>query len=137
MHIYVVRCKEKERMKLNELVLEAWNNRQGAVVFSTVDGNGMPNAIYATCVGMYDSSDIVVADNYFDKTRKNIQAGTRGSVLFITEEGKAFQAKGTVEYHKDGVVFEDMKKWNPEQHPGHAAAALKVESVYSGSEKIQ
>jgi uncharacterized protein len=29
-----------------------------------------------------------------------------------------------------------MKKWNPEKHPGRAAAALKVEEVYSGSEKL-
>jgi hypothetical protein len=28
-----------------------------------------------------------------------------------------------------------MKKWNPQKHPGHAAAALNVEEVYSGAEK--
>jgi hypothetical protein len=30
-----------------------------------------------------------------------------------------------------------MKKWKPTKLPGHASAALKVEEVYSGSEKIQ
>jgi len=29
-----------------------------------------------------------------------------------------------------------MKTWNPPQHPGHAAAALKVEEAYSGAEKL-
>jgi uncharacterized protein len=29
-----------------------------------------------------------------------------------------------------------MKKWNPETHPGHAALVIKVEEVYSGSEKL-
>ena len=29
-----------------------------------------------------------------------------------------------------------MEKWNPEKHPGHAAAALKVEEIYKGAEKI-
>jgi hypothetical protein len=29
-----------------------------------------------------------------------------------------------------------MKKWNPTKHPGHAAAALKVEQVFSGGEQI-
>ncbi len=29
-----------------------------------------------------------------------------------------------------------MKKWNPKKHPGHAAAALKVEEVYTGAEKL-
>jgi len=29
-----------------------------------------------------------------------------------------------------------MKKWNPQKHPGHAAAALNVEEVSSGAEKL-
>jgi hypothetical protein len=29
-----------------------------------------------------------------------------------------------------------MKKWNPERLPGNAVAALEVEEVYSGSEKL-
>lgn len=49
---------------------------------------------------------------------------------------EAFQLKGTIEYHTEGAIFEDMKKWNPAQHPGNAAAALRVEVVYSGSEKL-
>jgi hypothetical protein len=36
----------------------------------------------------------------------------------------------------EGAIFEDMKKWNPEKHPGHAAAALKVEEVYKGAERL-
>jgi len=48
----------------------------------------------------------------------------------------SFQIKGSIEYHKDGKIFEDMKQWNPTKLPGHAAAALKVEEVYSGAEKL-
>jgi len=29
-----------------------------------------------------------------------------------------------------------MKKWNPAQHPGHAAVALHVEEVYEGKTKL-
>jgi predicted pyridoxine 5'-phosphate oxidase superfamily flavin-nucleotide-binding protein len=121
---------------LPEDVGKAWNDRKGPVVFATVDEAGVPNAIYATCVSKFNEGTIVIADNYFDKTRKNILAGSKGSVLFITDEGKAFQIKGTIEYHKEGSIFEDMKKWNPSKHPGHAAAVLKVEEVYSGSKKL-
>ncbi len=121
---------------LPENVSKAWDDRKGPIVFSTVDKNAIPNAIYATCVSKFDEETLVIADNYFDKTRNNILAGSKGSILFITNEDKAFQVKGTIEYHKEGDVFEDMKKWNPEKHPGHAAAALKVEEVYSGAEKL-
>lgn len=121
---------------LPEDVGTAWEKRKGAIVLTTVDKDGVPNSIYATCVSKYDEETIVVADNYFDKTQKNILAGSKGSVLFITDEGASFQIKGRIEYLKDGPVFEDMKKWNPTKHPGHAAAALKVEEVYSGAKKL-
>lgn len=121
---------------LPEDVRKAWGDRKGPVIFSTVDKNAVPNAIYATCVNLFNENSIVIADNYFDKTRKNILAGSKGAILFITEEDKAFQVKETIEYHKEGDVFEDMKTWNPQQHPGHAAAVLKVEEVYSGAEKL-
>ncbi len=52
------------------------------------------------------------------------------------KDGTAYQAKGTIEYHREGEIFDDMKTWNPEKHPGHAAVALKIEVVYSGAEKV-
>lgn len=121
---------------LPEKVSKAWDEWKGPVIFATVDGNGVPNAIYVTCVNKFNEDTIVIADNFFDKTRKNILAGSKSSILFITNEEKAFQVKGSIEYHKEGDIFEDMKKWNPKRHPGHAAAVLKVEEVYSGSEKL-
>jgi predicted pyridoxine 5'-phosphate oxidase superfamily flavin-nucleotide-binding protein len=117
-------------------VSKAWDERKGPVILSTVDTNGVPNTIYATCVSKFSEDSIVVADNYFNKTRKNILAGSKGSILFITKDGKAYQIKGSIEYHKEGEVFEDMKRWNPKQHPGHATAVLKVEEVYAGAEKL-
>jgi len=78
----------------------------------------------------------VVADNYFSKTRANILAGSLGSVLFITKDGQAYQIKGHLEYHTAGAIFDDMKQWNPPRHPGHAAVALNVEQVYSGSQRL-
>ncbi|MCD4671207.1 MAG: pyridoxamine 5'-phosphate oxidase family protein [Anaerolineaceae bacterium] len=121
---------------LPEQVSKAWEDREGPIILSTVDGDGNPNAIYATCVSKFSEEVIVVANNYFAKTLENIFAGSKGSILFITKEGTSYQIKGSIEYHKEGVIFDDMKKWNPKRHPGHAAAALKVEEVYAGAEKL-
>jgi len=121
---------------LPEKVSQAWENREGPIILSTVDEDGHPNAIYATCVSKFSEEIIVVANNYFSKTMENIIAGSKGSILFITKEGTSYQIKGSIEYHKEGVIFDDMKKWNAKQHPGHAAAALNVEEVYSGAEKL-
>ena len=121
---------------LPEKASKAWEDREGPIIFSTVDGDGNPNAIYATCVSKFSEEIIVVANNYFSKTLKNILEGSKGSILFITKEGESYQIKGSIEYHKEGVIFDDMKKWNPKKLPGHAAAALKVEEVYKGAEKL-
>ena len=121
---------------LPEEVFQAWNNRSDPVVLTTVDESGVPNAIYVTCVNKFSDDIIVVADNYFHKTRDNIMAGSKASLLFITKSNKSYQIKGNITYHDSGPVFDDMKKWNPSKHPGHAAAAIKVKEVYSGAEKI-
>ncbi len=122
--------------RISDSVKEAWSNRKGPVILTTANDKGEPNAIYATCTALYGDEYVVVADNYFSKTRANILSGSKGCVLFITNENKAFQLKGSIEYHREGTLYDDMKNWNPKQHPGHAAAALKVEEIYSGAEKL-
>jgi predicted pyridoxine 5'-phosphate oxidase superfamily flavin-nucleotide-binding protein len=121
---------------LPEEVSKAWENRKGPIILTTVSKEGTPNSIYATCVAKYSEDTLVVANNYFSKTLKNIEAGSSGSILFITPDNKSYQVKGRIECHTDGPLFEDMKKWNPEKHPGHAATALKVEAVFKGAEQL-
>ncbi len=122
--------------KIPEKVRTAWEDRDGPVILATVDKDGIPNIIYATCVGTHGDDCLVVADNYFDKTRKNILSGSSGSILFRDKGGKAYQMKGMLEYYTEGVVFDEMKGWNPTNHPGLAAVALRVGTVFSGSEQL-
>ena len=117
-------------------IREAWEKRKGPTVFTTVSSDEVPNSIYATCVSIYEENKIIVANNYFDKTMKNILSGSKGVILFITEDDKAYQIKGRIKYVTDGKAFEDMKKWNPARLPGHGAAIVEVEEIYSGAEKL-
>jgi len=123
-------------MLLPEIVKDAWDKREPAIVLTTVDKAGVANSIYATCVKKIAEDKIVVADNYFDKTRANIIAGSQGVILFITGEGKSYQVKGSIEYCKSGEFFDDMKNWLDAKYPGIAAAVLTVEKVYSGAEQL-
>ena len=50
-----------------DILREAWSHREGPIVFTTVDTEGVPNSIYATCTEMNEASNIVIADNYFEK----------------------------------------------------------------------
>jgi predicted pyridoxine 5'-phosphate oxidase superfamily flavin-nucleotide-binding protein len=121
---------------LPEKVRQAWDERQVPSIFATVGADGMPNAIYVTCISLFGDDRIVIADNFFHKTRANILAGSTGSVLFRSKQGTQYQVKGTLEYHTEGGLFEDMKRWNLPDKPGHAAAALRIEEVYSGAERL-
>lgn len=122
---------------LPEIVQTAWLNREGPGVLATVGADGRPNAVYVNSMRGFGDDTLVIADNYFHKTRANILAGSPGALVFLTKERKSYQLKGRFTYHAAGPVFDDMKTWNPPVHPGVAAAALKVEQVFCGAEQLR
>ena len=121
---------------LPEAASKAWDERKGPIVLTTVDENGKPNSIWAGCVKKFSEEKLVIADNFFSKTRANILAGSKAALLLITNEGKSFQVKGTISYEKSGDIFDDMKQWLNPKMPGIAAAVLNIEEVHSGAEKL-
>ena len=122
---------------LPESVSKAWDSMEGPAVFTTVSEDGTANSIYVSCVHKFSEDKLVVADNFFNKTRANILAGSKGVLLFLTKDGKSFQVKGTIDYLTTGEIYDDMKNnWLDTKYPGHAAAVLNVEDVFSGAEKL-
>ena len=119
-----------------KFIVEEWEKHQGPVVFTTVNKEGVPNSIYMTFAALYDENIVLLADNFLSKTKENLSSGKKGSVLFITSEKKAYQLKGVLSYYKDGKYFDNMKKWNREDLPGHGVVALKIEEIYSGAKKL-
>jgi len=117
-------------------VRQAWKERAQPSVLGSIDEDGTPNLIWVTCTALLEDGRFAIADNYFSKTRANIQRGSKGSLLFRTEDDEAYQAKGTFEYHDSGKIFDEMKCWNHPGLPGNAVAVLTVEEVYSGAEKL-
>ena len=121
---------------LSPEVIEGWSEREGPVVVTTVDAEGVPNSIYASIVHLSADGRISVADNYFDKTAANIARGTPVAVLFITKNKKAYQIKGQFDYHTDGPLYEEMLVWADPKHPRKGVALLNPDAVYHGSEKL-
>lgn len=122
--------------QLPESVIKAWDEREPIAVLTTVATDGMPNTIYVGIVGRYDGSTFFVANNAFHKTKENILAGSKASLLFLTKERKAFQIKGSIKLEESGPIFDEMKRITPEQYPGHSAAVLHVEEVFSGADQL-
>lgn len=121
---------------LPESVIKAWDEREPIAVLTTVAPDGTPNTIYVGVVGRFDASTFFVANNAFHKTKQNILAGSKASLLFLTKEGKAFQIKGAIELQESGPIFDEMKRVSPEKYPAHSAAVLGVEEVFSGAEQL-
>ena len=123
--------------QLPEIASDGWENREGPCILTTVDSEGTPNSVYVTCVKKISESQIVVANNKMNKTKANVMAGCKVSLLYITKEKKAFQLKGSVSYETSGKIFEEMKDgWLDKKFPGHAAVVINIEEVYSGAEKL-
>ncbi len=96
-------------LKFQKILREFWEDRNGPVVFTTVSKNSVPNSIYTTCVSMEDDSTILIADNYFDKTERNLEETDKESILFITNSSKSIQFKGKTEYETTGQYFDKIK----------------------------
>jgi predicted pyridoxine 5'-phosphate oxidase superfamily flavin-nucleotide-binding protein len=118
-------------------VAQAWEDREGPAVFATVDpAQTMPNAIYVGEIRYLPGEGFVVTDNYFSKTRANIMSGSKGAILFLTKERKSFQVKGTLSYHTEGAIFDNMRSCHDPKYPGVAAVLLRIEEAYSGAEEL-
>lgn len=121
--------------KLPQIVIDAWKQRNCPPTLTTVDSKGEPNSVYVTNVTLLDDERIGIADGAFSKTRANIQSGSRGTFLFLTEQA-AYQIKGRFEYHAEGPEMEHAKSWADFTWPVHAIAVLKVEAVFNGAEQL-
>lgn len=124
-------------MKITQKIKAEWENKQDAVVLTTVSNKGIPNSIYATQVALFDENKVLIANNKFRKTLENIEIGKEATVLFITKETKSYQLKGRVSYRTEGNEFNDMKKWNRADLPGHGVAVVEIKEIFSGAEKIE
>jgi len=85
---------------------------------------------------MTPEGEVVIADNYFKKTRANLLLKGSGSFLFMSKDKTPYQVVGSLRYETSGKMYDFMKSWNPTKHPGHAAAVLVPEKVYSGADLL-
>lgn len=121
---------------LPQAFLDAWNNKEPRMIFTTVNLKGEPNSVWVLCVKMLDERRIVIANNFFHKTLDNIKSQSRGSLLMIAPEREAYQIKGNLEYHTEGEIYQDMKAWLDPKFAGIGAVVLNIESIYYGAEKV-
>lgn len=122
--------------KLTNEALDAWRNHDERMVLTTINQNNQPNSIWVICAKLINENQFVIANNAMSKTLQNIKDGSQGALLYIAPEREAYQVKGTLEYHEDGPVYDDMKSWLDPKFPGKGAVVLTIEEVYYGAEQV-
>ena len=122
--------------RLPQAFLDAWEQCDPRMILTTVSSDSEPNSVWVLCVKMLDENRILIANNFFSKTLKNIQSGSRGALLFIAPEREAYQIKGSLDYYEDGPIYDDMKAWLDPKFAGVGALILNIESIYYGAEKV-
>jgi len=103
--------------------------------FATASKDGEPNVIpIGMCDLQEDGETIWIADNYFNKTRNNLDENPRGAIYVWGPEIKGcYQIKGDIEIKTNGADYEKMYKMvksKGDRFPAKALAVLKITDVY-------
>ena len=130
---------EEEKMaSLNERMKEIFA-KQGIFVLGTADLNGTPNAVPVGALKILDDETILISDQYFQKTLKNLKENPKVALSFW-ELGEGYQIKGEAKIHTEGKVFEETAEWirkrseeigRPLKSKG--AIVIKITAIYSVS----
>ncbi len=104
------------------------------VFLATASSEGIPNVVPIGFARPIDNGSILIADNYMNKTRKNIEENPNVAIVTKDAQKNPYQFKGTAEIFESGKVFEEVVEWaqnvmtklNPK-----AAIVVKVTEIYS------
>ncbi len=110
--------------------------REKTFVLTTADKASVPNAAYIAYLKTVEDDKILIADNYFDKTRKNLNVNNKVSIIMLDEQKGSYQIKGTAQCLTEGKYFDEMKEWVDPKHPAVQAVVVTVEEVYNGSKRL-
>ncbi|MFA5332481.1 MAG: pyridoxamine 5'-phosphate oxidase family protein [Methanoregula sp.] len=101
--------------------------------FATASKDATPNAVPIGAFRVIDDEIILISDQFFNKTHKNLKENPQAVLSWWGEKG-GFQVKGTVSIHTDDEIFRQDLAWMKELRPNlvpKAAVLMKVTGVYS------
>lgn len=112
-------------------------NKQDVFPVATAASDGTPNVVPMTFVKILDDDNLLIVDNFMNKTKMNIDANPVMAIsIWDLQTGKSYQIKGSTKVVDSGSVFEDAKAWVMEKMPQlqpKGAVILKVDKIYDCS----
>ena len=124
--------------KLTERMMEIFS-KQDIYVLGTADLDGVPNVVPVGAVKILDNETILISDQYFLKTLKNLRVNPKVAISFW-DMGEGYQIKGEATIQTEGKVFEDTAEWirDLSERIGHplkskGAVVVRIKEIYSVS----
>ena len=124
--------------KLNDRMKEIFNNQQ-AIALSTCSREGVPNVVPMSAKKILDDDTILLSDQFFNKTIKNLRDNPKASIA-IWDNMEGYQIKGAVTIETSGQIFEETAKWIDEMGKQlglplkcKGAVILKIEEIFNVS----
>jgi predicted pyridoxine 5'-phosphate oxidase superfamily flavin-nucleotide-binding protein len=100
--------------------------------FATSSNAGIPNVVPIKALKVMDDETILVSDQYFGKTLKNLEENPNVAISYWGDKG-GYQIKGKAAVHRGDKVFEEDVEWvhsfSPNLKP-KSAVVIKVTDVY-------
>ncbi len=109
--------------------------KQKPLPIATADKSGKPNVVFVTMWKLLDDETLMIVDNFFNKTRKNLEANPNMAIVaYDGEVKKSYQIKGTVDIETKGDRFTGAKEMaDSKKLPGKAAVIFHVKEIYDAT----
>jgi|LQYC01.1.fsa_nt_gi predicted pyridoxine 5'-phosphate oxidase superfamily flavin-nucleotide-binding protein len=124
--------------KMNQRIKEIFE-KQETIVLATATKDGLPNVVPVSAKKIIDDETILISDQFFNKTLKNLQANPQVAIT-IWDKLEGYQLKGTVTVETSGARFEETAKWIEEMGKAHnlpikskGAIIVKLTEIYNVS----
>jgi len=122
--------------KLNDRMKEIFNKQQ-AIALSTCSREGVPNVVPMSAKKILDDDTILLSDQFFNKTLKNLRDNPKASIA-IWDNMEGYQIKGAVTIETSGQIFEETAKWIDDMGKQlglplkcKGAVILKIEEIFN------
>jgi predicted pyridoxine 5'-phosphate oxidase superfamily flavin-nucleotide-binding protein len=119
-------------MSLTKEMMEAIE--KDLIFLATASPDGVPNVVPIGFARPIDEDTILIADNYMNKTRKNLEQNPQISLVTKDATKCPFQFKGKIEIFETGKYFDTVTEWGQNamtKLTPKAAILMKVEEIYS------
>jgi uncharacterized protein len=110
--------------------------KQRIFVLGTADSRGVPNVVPVGSVKILNDNTVLVSDQYFHKTMKNLKENPKVAISFW-EMSEGYQIKGRAKIYTKGKIYEETAEWirrrseeigRPLKSKG--AVVIKITAIY-------